>query len=119
MLLFVVRSDLDDRKYAGGVRRRHLPDQPLDRCVDMRSIGSDIRSVRTGDQASLRPGMTRAGRDIIGVEKKRKSLIENPVIRIIGNQQKLLEEPCDVCAMPFSRTRVRHRLDDLVLWREI
>jgi hypothetical protein len=30
-------------------------------------------------------------------------------------EQKLLEEPGGVCAVPFRRTGIRHRLHDLVL----
>ncbi len=118
MLLLVVQPDLDDRKHALCVRRRHLRNQALDRRIDMGAICSDILAVRTGDQATLRPRMPRASRDVVGIEKKRKSLVEDPVVRIVRHQQKLFEKPGDVGTMPFCRARVGHRLHDLVFWRK-
>jgi len=119
MLLLVVQSDLDDRKDALRCFFRNLPNQPFDCGVDMRTVGSDFRAVRARDQTTLRPRMTRTGGNIVGVEKKRKSLVEDPVRGVVRYQKELLEEPGDMRAVPLGRACIRHRLDDLVFGRQM
>ena len=58
--------------------------------------------------------MTRTGRDVVGIEKKRKAFVENPVSRVMRHEQKLLKEPCHVGAVPLGRTGVLHRLHNLI-----
>ena len=117
MLLLVMQADFDNFENARGFRRRHLLDQPLDRRVDMGAIGGDVLAVRPRDQAALRPRMTRTGGDVIRIEQKGKTLVEYLVGRIVRHEQKLLEEPGNVSAMPFRRACIGHRLHDLVFSR--
>jgi hypothetical protein len=62
--------------------------------------------------------MARTGRDIIRIEQKREAFIEDAIGRVVRLNQKRLEEPGGVRAMPFGRAGVRHRLDCLVLGGE-
>src|SRR5512139_3436629 len=119
MLLLVMQPDFDDFEHPFGVCRRYLRNQALDRGVDMRTVGSDVLAVWPGYQAALRPRVPRACGDIIRVEEKRKSFIEDPVRRIVRHQQKLLEKPGDMGAMPLGWTCIRHRLNDLILNRQV
>ena len=119
MLLLVVQSDLDDREDAFRCLGRHLPNQSFDGGIDMRPVGCDFRTVRARDQAPLRPRVTRTGGDIVRVEKKRKSFVEDPVRGVVRHQQELLEEPGDMRAVPLGRACIRHRLNDLVLGRQM
>src|SRR5262249_17167641 len=114
VLLLVMQPDFDNREYALGLRRRYPPYQSFDRRIDVRAVSRDVFAIRPRDQATLWSRMTGTGRDVVGIKKKRKPLVENLVSRIMGYQQKLLEEPCHMSTMPFGRTGVRHRLHDLV-----
>jgi hypothetical protein len=58
--------------------------------------------------------MPRTGTDIIGIEEVGVVGVEGLVTRAVFNEQKLLEKPGGMCAMPFRGTCVRHRLHDLV-----
>jgi hypothetical protein len=118
MLLLVMQPDLDDFENGRGLVRRYCFDQLCDGCIDMRAVGGNVGAARTRDQSALRPRMPRPRRDVIRVEKKRKTLVENLVRRIVRHQQKLFEEPSDVRAMPLGRRRIRHRLHDLVFGGE-
>src|SRR5690242_2581471 len=115
MLLLVMQSDFDNREYALGFRHRYLPDQPLDRRINVRTVSGNVLAIWPRDQAPLRTCMTGTGRHVVGIKKKRKALIENLVGGVMWYQQKLLEKPGHVGTMPFGRTGVRHRLHDLVL----
>ena len=81
MLLLVMQTDFENFKHARRVRVRNIGDQLLDRGIDMGAIAGDIFVVRARDQAALRARVTRAGGDIIGIEQKRKTLVENLVSR--------------------------------------
>src|SRR5262249_45684733 len=56
--------------------------------------------------------------DVIGIEQKSEARIMHAISRDMRPQNELLEEPCRVGAMPFDRTGIRHRLDDLILRRQ-
>ena len=62
--------------------------------------------------------MARTGGDIIGVEQEGEALVEDLITCVIRLDQKGLEKPGRVRAMPFGRARVRHRLDRLILRRQ-
>jgi hypothetical protein len=98
--------------------RAHVVEQALDRRIDMLPIGRDLVGARTRQQAALGPRVTRAGRDVVGVEQERKIVVEDLIILEMRHQHKLLEEPGRVGAMPFGRTGVRHGLDHLVFGRK-
>ncbi len=88
--------------------------------IDMRAIRRRFGDAGAGNKPALRPCLARAGGDIIGVEQKREALIEWAIIGRERTQQKLLEKPGDVRAMPFRRACLGHRLHDLVFggqWR--
>ena len=90
-------------------------EQPLDRGIDMGAKARDLRAVRARDQAAARARVTRSGRDVIRVEEMGETLIEDAVARQVRQQQKLLEEPGRVRAMPLGRAGIGHRLHLLVL----
>jgi hypothetical protein len=65
MLLLVMQADFDNFEYPRCIRRRNLPDQPLDRRIDMGAIGRDVLTIGTRDQTALRPRMPWTGGHII------------------------------------------------------
>ena len=115
MLLLVIETDLEDAQHLGELRSAGLVDEPHDRSIDMRAIGRDLAVGRPRHQSALRARMPRPGRDIVGVEQIGELLVEDAVARQMRQQQELLEEPGRMRPMPFGRTGVRHRLDDLIL----
>ena len=68
--------------------------------------------------AALVAGMARAGADVIGIEQIGVIGMEGLVARRVLAEQKLLEKPGGVGAVPFGRTRIRHRLDQLIFRRQ-
>jgi hypothetical protein len=44
--------------------------------------------------------------------------MKGPVALAVLAEQELLEEPSGMGAVPFRRAGVRHRLDQLILWRQ-
>ena len=118
MLLLMMEADLEHARKLGKGALGHHADQLLHCRIDMRAIVGDALRIRARDQTALRPRVTRAGGDIIGIEQKREVIIEGHVIRHMRLQQELLEEPCGVRAVPLGRTGIRHRLHDLVFRRQ-
>ena len=114
MLLLVIESDFQNTEDFAKCGRACLADQPLNRRIDMRAILADLIGIRPRDHPALRPRVTRAGRDIIGIEQEGEALVVDLVAPHIRLQQEGLEEPRGVRAMPLDRTRIRHRLDDLI-----
>src|SRR3546814_6906177 len=68
--------------------------------------------------AAVRTRMTLAGLFVIGIEEVGIGRIERSVAGQVRLQQEGLEEPGRMRAMPLRRTRVRHRLNRLVLGRQ-
>ena len=93
-------------------------DQRRHGVIDMGAISCRLRDTGARDQTALRPRVPGTCGHVVGVEQIREPLIERTIGRIKRSQQKLLEEPRDVSAMPFRRTGVGHRLNDLVLGTE-
>jgi hypothetical protein len=118
MLLFVVEANLENSKDLGGIGVTDFFNQTRHSGVDMGTILRDLLAVWPGDQAPLRARVTGTRRDVVGIEQERKPLIEDSIARIVRHQQKLLEEPRDMCAVPFGRRGIRHRLYNLVFSRE-
>ena len=116
MLLFVMQPDLDDRSELGQVVCQL--DEPRDRVVDMTAISGDFIGARTRDQTALRPRVAWTGRYIIGIVEIGEALVEGAIILGVGPEQKLLEKPAGMGAMPLGWARVRHRLHDLVFGGE-
>src|SRR5215218_3733276 len=65
--------------------------------------------------AALVAGMAGAGADIIGIEQEGVVGVEDLIAPAVLAEQELLEEPGGMGAVPFCRTGIRHRLDQLVL----
>ena len=118
MLLLVVQSDLQNARDFGPRRTARFGDQRFNRRIDVRAVLRDLGRVRPRDQSTFGPRMARAGGDVIRVEQKREALIVNPVGGHVRLNQKRLEEPGRVRAMPLGRACVRHRLDRLILRRK-
>ena len=118
MLLLVIEPDLEDAGDLGPHLGVGLLDQRPDCGIDMRAILGDLGGVRARDQAALGPRVARSGGDVVGIEQEGEAFVVDLVVRHVRLQQKGLEEPGRVRAMPFRRTRVRHRLDDLIFRRK-
>jgi hypothetical protein len=115
VLLLVIEADLDQR---GELRQALLVGslEELDHGgIDMPAIGADLVCARTGQVAALVAGVPGTCADVIGIKQKRVVGVEGLVAHAVLAEQELLEKPGGMGAMPFGRTGVRHRLDQLVL----
>ena len=101
MLLLVVQADLQNARDLGPRRAARLGDQRFSRRIDMRAVLRDLDGIRPRDQPTLRPRMARTGGDVIRVEQEREALVVNRVARHVRLNQKRLEEPGRVRAMPL------------------
>jgi hypothetical protein len=118
MLLFVVEADLQQRHQARQRRFVGLMEKFYHGGVDMLAVGGDFRSARAGEVAALGPGVAGAGADVIGIEQEGVIRVVGRIARTVLAEQKLLEEPGGMGAVPLRRTGVRHRLHQLVLGRQ-
>ncbi len=119
MLLLVMCPELDQRRgplpdrLAGGF------DESQHRRGNMVAIGGDGIDGRSRQKAALRARMARPDRFVIGVEQIGEGGVEFAVSRVEGTEQEGLEEPAGVRQMPFRRADIRHRLDRLILGRQV
>ncbi len=118
MLLLVVQADLQDAQHLRQRRRVGARQQALDRLVDMRPEGGDLRTVRPGQEAAQRARMPGTGGHIVGIEQVAEAGVEDRVARQMRQQQELLEEPGGMRPMPLGGAGIGHRLHDLVLGAE-
>ena len=118
MLLLVIETDLDDLQHPLEIRRTSTSNQLEHRRIDVGAILRDLVGARPGNEAALRPRMTRSRGNVIRIEQIGEALVEDPVIMCVRLQQELLEKPGRMRAVPLDRARVRHRLHDLVLGRQ-
>jgi hypothetical protein len=116
MLLLVMQSDLDDRGHRFEIVRGL--DQRGHGRVDVGAVRGRFNDTRPRYKAALRPLLPRARRHVIRVEQIGEALVEHAIARYERTQQKMLEEPGHVGAVPLDRARVRHRLHDLILGAE-
>ncbi len=118
MLLLMIKADFDQRRdrpqriLFGFMKEFH------DCGVDMPPVGGDFVRAGPGQMAALMTGVPRAGAHIIGVEQKSVIGVKGLVAIAVFAEQELLEKPGGMGAVPFRRTRVRHRLDQLILRRK-
>ena len=119
MLLLVLQAQFDERRGLVPYRLAGLLDQAQHRRGDMVAIGADRIDRRARQKPALRARVTRPGRLVIGIEQIGKGRIEHPVSRVERPKQKGLEEPAGMGEMPFRRADVGHRLDRLVLGRQV
>ncbi|CAM8770751.1 hypothetical protein NCM_01976 [Burkholderia pseudomallei] len=104
-----LRLDRDQRRQIGGAQ------QLEQRVVDVTPIAPHVILRRPRQHSALRPRMPRAERFVIRIEEIRIARIEQPVAARMPREDHGLEEPCRMREMPLRRTRVRHRLQRLVL----
>src|SRR5438046_1893799 len=90
----------------GWLRRRNGSSQTLWR-------GPSLSKAKLGSR------MARADRLVIGVEKIGKGRVERTVAGVERAEDEGLEKPAGVRQMPLRRAGVGHRLDRLVLGRQI
>src|SRR5690242_19488087 len=103
MLLFVIEPDLVQRRDSlQRILWRRL-EKFHDRRIDMAVIGADLLVAGAGDVTPLMAGMARTSADIIGVEQEGVIGVKRHVARAMLAEQKLLEVPGRMGAMPFSR----------------
>src|ERR1700738_3555497 len=118
MLLLVIETDFHQRCDRGERVGFSLVKEFHYRRVDMPAVGRDFIGAGTGQMAVLVAGGPRAAAYIIGIEQIRIIRVKGRVASAVFAEQELLEEPGGMGAVPFRRARVRHRLDQLVLWRQ-
>ncbi len=118
MLLLMLQAELDQRQDRGPRGAGGGFDQRRHRAIDMLAVASDLVDARTRQQTARRAGVARPDGFIIGIEQIAEARIEHAIIARVRAQQKRLEEPCGVRAMPLRRTCVGHRLDRLILGRQ-
>ena len=99
--------------------RAGLINQPQHRRADMVAIGADRIDRRARQKPAFRARVTWPGRLVIGIEQIGEGGIEHPVCRVERPEQKGLEKPAGMGEMPFRRADVGHRLDRLVLGRQV
>src|SRR6185436_19966805 len=90
-------------------------DQLFHRGVDVRPVARDLVDGRARQQTSFGSGMTRTDGLVVRVEQVSEVGIEGVVPGERGLEEKRLEEPGRVTAVPLGRAHVGHRLNDLVL----
>ena len=95
-----------------------LTDDQL-QAIDQQTQPAAVVDRRTGQQPTLGPRMARTGGLVIGVEEVGESRVENPVFRLEPGQDESLEEPGGMREVPLCGADVRHRLDRLILGRQI
>ena len=117
MLLLVIETDFDNGGDFFKIFRGS--DQRVHRVVNVRSIFGDLGNSGPSNETALRTKLPRTGGDVIGIEEITESVVEHLIGLRKRAQQKLLEEPGHVRSMPFCRTRIRHRLHDLIFRVEV
>jgi hypothetical protein len=84
----------------------------------MPAIGRDLIGAGPGQVAAPVTGVPGPGADVVGIEEIGVVGMKDLIARAVLAQQKLLEEPGRMRAVPLRRARIRHRLDQLILRRE-
>src|SRR6516165_1352525 len=84
----------------------------------MRAIGGDGCAIRPRDEAAHGTRVARSGRNVVRVKKISEAFVKSAISGKMRRQQKLLEEPCGIRAVPLGRARIRHGLHALILGRE-
>jgi hypothetical protein len=112
----VVEADFQQRRDHRQFVAGSLVKKFNDRGVDMPAIGGDLLSAGAGQVAALVAGVPRSGADVIRIEQIGVIRVKGFVAPDVFAEQELLEEPGGMGAVPFRRARIRHRLDQLILW---
>src|SRR5262244_373650 len=115
MLLLVMEADLEDAHHLGQLRIVDAGEQALYSRVDMGAKRGDALAVRLRDEPALGPRMARPSRHIVRVEEIGEALIEDAIAGEMRQQEKLLEEPGRMRAVPLGRAGIGHRLHHLIL----
>src|SRR6266404_2181612 len=102
-----------------GVSLSNAKTEPRHRGADIVAIGADDIDRGTRQQPALGSRMTRTGGLIIGVEEVGEGRVEDPIARVEPSEDERLEEPGRMREMPLCRADIRHRLDRLILRRQI
>ncbi len=119
VLLLMLHPEFDQRCDLAPSRLFGTFDHPRHRGTDMIAIGHDDIDSGARQQAAFRPRVSWADRLVIGIEEVGKGRVEHSVIRIKTRQDKRFEKPGSMGEVPFCRAGIGHRLDRLVLWRQI
>ena len=117
VLLLMVEPDFQQRSQPGQCPVGGIMEEFHHRCVDVLPVGSDVVRAGPGKQAARIARLAGPGADIIGIEQERVVRMVRRVTRAMRAQQKLLEKPGGMGAVPLRRAGVRHRLHQLVLGR--
>ena len=119
MLLLVLNSELEQRCRRVPSFGGCLIDKPGHCRADMVAIGGHDIDRRARQQPALRPRVPRADRLVIRIEQVGEGRVKDPLIRIEPLQDKGLEKPGRMRKMPLCRADIGHRLDRLILGRQI
>src|SRR5215831_20558162 len=101
MLLLVVETDLEDAHHLGQLRIAGASEQAFDSRVDMSAKRGDALAVRPRDEPALGPRVAWPSRHIVRVEEIGEALIEDAIAGEMRQQEKLLEEPGRMRAVPL------------------
>ena len=115
MLLLVMDADLEDARHLGQLRIVGAGEQAFYSLVDMGAKRGDLFAIRPRDEPALGPRVARPSRHIVRVEEIGEPLIEDAIAGKMRPQEKLLEEPGRMRAVPLGRARIGHRLHHLIL----
>src|SRR5215472_1410300 len=79
------------------------------------SAPASSRSTAASTWARNAATCSQSGRDIVRVEERGEAFVEDAIAGELRQQEKLLEEPARMRAVPLDRARIGHRLHDLIL----
>ena len=96
MLLFVMQPQLDQRRDPGESIGRGFINQPDHGCVDMRPVAINLLDGGTRKKASSWLRVPLADGLVIRIKQETVFGMEEAVARLIGDEQKRLEEPTGV-----------------------
>ncbi len=115
VLLLVLQAQADATDDLGSLLARRIYQELAHGLIDMPAIGINLLDPWTRQHAAPRSRKGQAMGLVVGVEQVVVGLVQAPVARQVGQQHEGLEEPGDVCQMPFRRAHLRCALDDIVL----
>ncbi len=116
VLLFVIQAEHDD--VADRIRQVIPLQQVGHALVDPLAVLHHLLDCRPGQQSPLGTAVHGTDGVVVGVEQEAELVVVKSVARQRLLKHELLEEPGGVREVPFDRTRIGHRLHDVVFRRE-
>src|SRR5690348_16729323 len=108
MLLFVIEPQRQERRDLAPLIFSGACEQGLHSRINMRAVTRDLVDARPRQEPALRPWMTRARTFVIGIEEIAVGAIQDAIGRRKRCQQKLLEKPAGMRAVPLGWRNIAH-----------